>query len=275
MTTTTTDPTTETVRDTYESLREGDVIEVPQYANEMTVTLVGEILVGVRDARGNERELIQNKPNPENIYLVAGTTDKGRVTEITVVSRATDEDDDEDETDTDDDETNADDENEPETDDETGGFEFLTEDDLEDPEPGEVAEAEDDDADPHFDADAETVSASWIGSYIYTSWGYNQTNVEMAQIVDVSDTGKTVLARLVSPECVDTSRGSKSLRPSADQYGDEFRLHVRNSGGDPAFRGSYPYLNGNMDEGTRMDSFLPFSNTPEHSLHQTAPNCGH
>ena len=129
--------------------------------------------------------------------------------------------------------------------------------------------------DETFDADAETVTDAWTGAFIYTSWGYGQTNVEMAQIVDVSASGKTVKARLVVPERVSTERTSESVRPSAEQYGDEFRLYVRACRDDPAFRGSYPYINGEMDGGTRMDSFLPFSNTADHSVHQTAPNCGH
>lgn len=134
---------------------------------------------------------------------------------------------------------------------------------------------DDHDADPTFDADAETVTDAWTGAFIYTSWGYGQTNVEMAQIVDVSSTGKTVCAKLVAAERVNTARTSESVRPSADQYGEAFRLHVRNSGGDPAFRGSYPYVNGDPEDGQRRGSFLPFDNTAGKSVHQTAPNHGH
>lgn len=123
--------------------------------------------------------------------------------------------------------------------------------------------------DPTFNPDEETVTDAWEGAFIYTSWGYGQTNVEMARIIDVSDTGKTVLCRMVQPETVNNEQGSERLRPTADQYGDEFRLHVRNSGGDPAFRGSYPYINGEKDKVTRKDSFLPFSNTADQTVHQT------
>lgn len=136
-------------------------------------------------------------------------------------------------------------------------------------------DADDAGDDPTFDPEAETVGDGWEGVFIYTSWGYGQTNVEMAQVVEVSDTGKTVLARLVEPERVEAERGSESLRPSADQYGEEFRLHVRNSGGDPAFRGSYPFINGDPEEGTRRGSFLPFSNTAGATVHQTPTNQGH
>jgi hypothetical protein len=131
--------------------------------------------------------------------------------------------------------------------------------------------------DATFDADAETVTDAWEGAYISASWGYNQTNVELAQIVAVSDTGKTVLARFVAAERVGHGRTSEQLRPTAEQYGDEFRLHVRDGiKGDPRFRGSYPLgSDGDMDGPTRRGSFYSFDNDPEHSIRQTAPNHGH
>jgi hypothetical protein len=98
---------------------------------------------------------------------------------------------------------------------------------------------EDDDADPTFDPDEQTVTKAWEGAYISASWGYNQTNVELAQIVEVSDSGKTVLARFVTAERVGHGRTSEQLRPTAEQYGDEFRLYVRDGiDGDPYFRGA-------------------------------------
>jgi hypothetical protein len=134
-----------------------------------------------------------------------------------------------------------------------------------------------DDADPTFDPDAETVTDAWEGAFISASWGYNQTNVELAQIVEVSDSGKTVLARFVTAERVGHGRTSEQLRPTADQYGDEFRLHVRDGiDSDPRFRGSYPLSNdGDTDGPTRRGSFYPWSNDPENSIGQTATNHGH
>jgi hypothetical protein len=127
-----------------------------------------------------------------------------------------------------------------------------------------------------FDPDAETVTDAWDGAFIHTNWGYGQTNIEFAQITDVSDSGKTVLARLVTAERTDHDRTNEYLRPNAEQYGDEFRLHVRNSGGDPAFRGSYPLgSDGYMDEITRRGWFSPFDTTAENTVRQTAPNHGH
>jgi hypothetical protein len=136
---------------------------------------------------------------------------------------------------------------------------------------------DEDDTDPTFDPDEETVTDAWEGAFISASWGYNQTNVELAQIVEVSDTGKTVLARFVTAERVGHGRTSEQLRPTAEQYGDEFRLYVRDGiDGDPKFRGSYPLSNdGDTDGPTRRGSFYPWSNDPDNSIRQTATNHGH
>ena len=130
--------------------------------------------------------------------------------------------------------------------------------------------------DATFDADAETVTDAWEGAYISASWGYNQTNVELAQIVEVSDTGKTVLTRFVAAERVGHGRTSEQLRPTAEQYGDEFRLHVREVRGEPRFKGSYPLSNdGDMDGPTRRGFFRPWSNEAGESIRQTATGYGH
>jgi hypothetical protein len=118
-----------------------------------------------------------------------------------------------------------------------------------------------------------TVSESWRGAFISTSWGYDSTTVNAAQITDVSDSGKTVVARLVATERVEAHRTYEDVRPTAEQFGDEFRLHVRSGGGDkPVFRGSYPFIQGDSDNGTRMGTFLPWNNDPEATTYQSAPN---
>jgi hypothetical protein len=142
----------------------------------------------------------------------------------------------------------------------------------------EADEIPDEGEDTTFDPDAETVTDAWEGAYISTNWGYGQTNVELGQIVAVSDSGKTVLARLVGAERVGHGRTSKQLRPTANQYGDKFRLHVRSGGdSDPMFRGSYPLgSDGDMDDGpTRRGWFSPFDNDPENSIRATRTGFGH
>jgi len=128
-----------------------------------------------------------------------------------------------------------------------------------------------------FDAEAETVTDAWEGVFLYTSWGYGQTNTEMAQIVDVSGSGKTVKARMVRKEKVENDgHGSDRMRPSAEQYGEEFRLQVRSDHkGEPMFRGSYPYIDGTKDAGTRLDNLYVMDNDPDATVHQTAHGYKH
>jgi len=135
----------------------------------------------------------------------------------------------------------------------------------------------------HFDPEAETVSQSWVGVFIDTSWGYNQTNRDYAQIVDVSSTGKTVMARRVGTEVVEVpNKTTERVVPTAEQVGPEFRLHVRAYNDDadkPSFRGSYPYIwaevaDGEDDPSTRMGHFSPCDRDAG-ADYQTAPNAGH
>ena len=128
-----------------------------------------------------------------------------------------------------------------------------------------------------FDPDAETVTNAWEGVFLYTSWGYGQTNTEMAQIVDVSDSGKTVKARMVRKEKVENDgHGSDKMRPTAEQYGEEFRLQVRSDHkGEPMFRGSYPYIDGTKDAGTRLDNLYVMDNDADATVHQTAHGYKH
>jgi len=37
------------------------------------------------------------------------------------------------------------------------------------------------------------------GDYFYTSWGYDQTNIDYLVVVEVSPTGKTASCRMVRP----------------------------------------------------------------------------
>ncbi|WP_066418900.1 hypothetical protein [Halorubrum aethiopicum] len=128
--------------------------------------------------------------------------------------------------------------------------------------------------DAAFDADAGTVTDEWEGAAIYTSWGYGQTNVNLAAIVEVSDSGKTVLARMVRADVETHSNGSEGVRPTEECYGEPFRLHVWGSSRGASFRGSYPYIDGDPETGTRLDSFIPVAER-DSPIHQTPTNRGH
>jgi hypothetical protein len=119
----------------------------------------------------------------------------------------------------------------------------------------------------------DAVGEEWEGATLYTSWGYGQTNVELAEIVEVSDSGKTVLAQRVTAERETESKASESVSSGGERFGDTFRLHVRSCRGEPMFRGSYPYIDGKMETGTRLDSFSLLEDGD--SVHQTPTQSGH
>lgn len=91
------------------------------------------------------------------------------------------------------------------------------------------------------------------GQYIYASWGYDQTNIDFAQITEVSDTGKTVKARRVKKERGERMGAHDVVTPTSEQYGEEFRLKVNQHGDTITLRGSYPYSVHSDDK--RLDTF--------------------
>jgi hypothetical protein len=77
------------------------------------------------------------------------------------------------------------------------------------------------------------------GIVFYDSWGYDQTQNDFCEIVEVSPTKKTVLCRMMSKDRVDDS----SVKP-CEPYGIVFRLKVSQYSGEPTLRGSYPFVQG-------------------------------
>ena len=133
----------------------------------------------------------------------------------------------------------------------------------------------------HYDPEAETVSDSWVGVFISCAWGYGQTQRNYAQIVDVSDTGKTVLCRRVGNKVVDRpDKTTEHVLPDSEHVGPEFRLHVRSySEENPSFKGSYPYiwselLDEDAEPSTRSGLFTVCDERAKPD-YQTAPNAGH
>lgn len=86
------------------------------------------------------------------------------------------------------------------------------------------------------------------GNYFYTSWGYDQTNIDYLVVIGVSSSGKTATCKMVSPIRVG-SQGVEDILMPGTPYGEPFRMVFRNG----RLRGSYPYCQGN----TRLDSFYP------------------
>lgn len=102
------------------------------------------------------------------------------------------------------------------------------------------------------------------GDFFYTSWGYDQTNIDYLIVTKVSPSGKTVKCKMVHPIYVGTSGVEDVLMPG-DTYGNEFIMQVRGE----ALRGSYPYCNGDR----RLDTF--FRTKLAETRNQTMPQFGH
>ena len=109
------------------------------------------------------------------------------------------------------------------------------------------------------------------GDIIYTSWGYDQTQYDFAQIVEVSKTGKTVKAQMMKAKTVDTTRTSDVIVPT-EAYGKKFRLWVREGWREqPAFVGQYPFIYSDQDS-KRMGCFTAWEGNP---VYETNSQFGH
>ena len=78
-----------------------------------------------------------------------------------------------------------------------------------------------------------------VGQIFYESWGYDQTQNDFCEIVEVSPTKKTVLCRMTGKKPTSDS----SVEPNRDYHGPTlFRLKVSQYSGEPTLRGSYPFI---------------------------------
>lgn len=110
-----------------------------------------------------------------------------------------------------------------------------------------------------------------IGDYFYTSWGYDQTNIDYCIVISVSPTGKTALCRMVSPIHVGTQGYEDALMPGTAD-GAAFRMGIVQHCDRVCLRGSYPYI-WNRPSEKRLDTFLPTSLSETHG--QTQSQFGH
>lgn len=107
-----------------------------------------------------------------------------------------------------------------------------------------------------------------VGDVFYTTWGYDQTNVDLIQVVEVSPTGKTVTARMMGKRVVRHEMGADYVVPG-DAVGESFRLVVRRaSDGGARLVGSYPFAQGSK----RSGSFAPWHMRP---IYETGIGWGH
>ncbi len=102
------------------------------------------------------------------------------------------------------------------------------------------------------------------GDYFYTSWGYDQTNIDYLVVTSVSKSGKTVTCKMVTPIRVG-EQGIEDILMPGSPHGEPFRMVFR----DGRLRGSYPFCLGSK----RLDSFYP--TTLGETKGQTMSQFGH
>ena len=102
------------------------------------------------------------------------------------------------------------------------------------------------------------------GDRFYTSWGYDQTNIDFLLVISVSATGKTAKCRMAAPIDLGAMGTADALTPG-QAYGDMFTMRVQ---GD-TLRGSNPYCKGDK----RLDTFYKTQLGDTH--YQTNPMFGH
>jgi len=94
-----------------------------------------------------------------------------------------------------------------------------------------------------------------VGDILYTSWGYDMTINDYCKIIKISPTRKTVLCRMVKKIVKDDNgMGEGRSKATNEEYGDVFRLYVREyngcNGDKFLFVGQYPFSNGAKRKGT-------------------------
>ncbi len=103
------------------------------------------------------------------------------------------------------------------------------------------------------------------GEYFYTSWGYDQTNIDYIVVASVSPSGKTAYCKMADATQLGESGQQDVLMPGT-AYGDTFPMKVS---GKDSLTGSYPYCRGSMRLGY-------FSKTTIGEVrYQTNPIFGH
>jgi len=87
-----------------------------------------------------------------------------------------------------------------------------------------------------------------VDDYFYTSWGYDQTNIDFITIVKVNPSGKTVTCRMCHKIKVGETLSTNAIIPGIS-YGEIFAMRVQGQN----LRGFYPFCNSDK----RLDTFYP------------------
>jgi len=102
------------------------------------------------------------------------------------------------------------------------------------------------------------------GDRFYTSWGYDQTNIDFLLVISVTPSGKTAKCRMAAPVDLGSAGTADALTPGQG-YGETFTMRIQSD----TLRGSYPYCPGDK----RLDTFHKTQLGNTH--YQTNPQFGH
>jgi hypothetical protein len=95
------------------------------------------------------------------------------------------------------------------------------------------------------DPDEGIVSEDVVGTFLYTSWGYDQTNIDFAHVVGVTSSGKSVRVQIVEATVESRSKGQDNLAPTeTPKFEETVNLRVKCDDSGIRFRGSYPFADG-------------------------------
>ena len=95
-----------------------------------------------------------------------------------------------------------------------------------------------------------------VGDLFYSSWGYDQTNIDYVKVIEVSKTGKTVKAIGINQKVVKGSEGFMSESVEADSFSEKdepsviLKVRVRCMEPEIYLRGSYYYCQGSKHLGS-------------------------
>lgn len=113
-----------------------------------------------------------------------------------------------------------------------------------------------------------------VGQIFYDSWGYDQTQNDFLEIVEVSPSNKTVMVQMIGSSEID----DWTVKPNPQyRYGTPFRLHVKYFSHKPLIVGQYPYCDAKdcmTDRGCwRMGRFWPYED--KKGVYETPSYAGH
>ncbi|HUV72166.1 MAG TPA: hypothetical protein VMW25_04100 [Clostridia bacterium] len=117
-----------------------------------------------------------------------------------------------------------------------------------------------------------------VGDKFYTSWGYDQTQVNFLKVIEVSPSGKTVLCKMVHSKDTGEMGVHKSLAPLDETMGQPFRLKIdiwegHSDENGIYLRGSYPFCHDADPNSKRLATFYQCEEGK--SYYETGDGYGH